>query len=490
MAFALQNRWTRSDSGTATGLEDAVHAARLVGAEPELVLAGGSNTSVKVPEDGREVMYVKGSGADLAGVTGKDYTPLALQPVRALLATDLPDNRAMYEALAPLVLRADAPRPSIETLMHAGIAAPHVIHTHAASVLAIANTRDCARHLQAAFGAGVPVAPYRHSGLELARACVAAGRQAMAHRPGAMVLAHHGAVAWGNSAREAYEAMLDLANRAEHYLEAQGVSHRGGATQASPSGATPLSMDNLVRIARLRGQACRIAGRKLSGARRRDAFIATFTRRADLAALTRQGPSTPGHSIWTKRVPMLGDDMDAFAADYRAYLAGADAVDCAPRVVLDDSLGMFALGVTKSHAEMTAAVFVHDAAIMDRAAALGGYATIDADLMRAAELEYAGFEARVAVESPRAGEVHVIDRANERIDAIHALLAAGAAVVGFGREGNMKMIGHPAYLGMQADADPATACAAVIETFGGVDFCDAGARWQEAFQPFMGLDNA
>ena len=245
MAFALQNRWTRSDSGTATGLEDAVHAARLVGAEPELVLAGGGNTSVKVQEDGREVMYVKGSGADLAGVTGKDYTPLALQPVRALLATDLPDNRAMYEALAPLVLRADAPRPSIETLMHAGIAAPHVIHTHAASVLAIANTRDCARHLQAAFGAGMPVAPYRHSGLELARACVAAGRQAMAHRPGAMVLAHHGAVTWGNSAREAYEAMLDLANRAEHYLEAQGVSHRGGATQASPSGATPFTSSRL-----------------------------------------------------------------------------------------------------------------------------------------------------------------------------------------------------------------------------------------------------
>ncbi len=491
MAFALQNRWTRPPSGHAAELADAVYAARLVGAEPELVLAGGGNTSVKFRQDGREVMHVKGSGADLAGVTEKDYTPLALQPVRALLDRDLPDNRAMYAALAPLVLRANAPRPSIETLMHAGLDAPHVIHTHAAAVLSIANTRDCARHLRAAFGAGIPLAPYRHSGLELARACVDAWHKAESHRPRAMVLAHHGALACGSSAHEAYDAMLDLANRAERYLAAQGAPHVGDtAAQTSPDAAVPC-IDTLVAIARLRGAACRIAGRKLVGTRRLNAFIAGFARRADLERLTMQGPSTPGHSIWTKRVPMLGGNMDAFAAEYRTYLAGATAVDCAPRIVLDRTFGMIAFGVTKRHADMTARVFAHDAAIMARAAALGGYATIGPDLMRAAELEYAGFEARVAAELPRAGEVHVIDRANDRADAIEALLGAGAAVAGIEPGGGERpLFDHPAYLGVDGTGDAVKACAAIIETFGGIDHVEAAAHWQNALQPFMNLDNA
>jgi rhamnose utilization protein RhaD (predicted bifunctional aldolase and dehydrogenase) len=490
MAFALQNRWARTDAGGSSELDDAIRAARLIGAEPELVLFGGGNTSVKVLQEGREVMFVKGSGADLAHVTANDYTPLALGPVRELLAAELPDNRAMYSALAPHVLRATAPRPSIETLMHAGMDAPHVIHTHAAAVLAIANTRHCARHLQAAFGPCVPVAPYRHSGAELARACVETWRLASALAPRAMVLAHHGALACGYSAGEAYDAMLDLANRAEDYLESHGAPHLIDTAHRSTTAALS-AMDTLMSIARLRSAACRIAGRKLIGTRRGDAFITGFARRADVETLTSQGPSTPGHAIWTKRIPMMGSDIDAFAAAYRSYLAGAAAVDCAPRVVLDRALGMIALGVTKRHADMTARVFMHDAIIMTRAAALGGYATIGPDLLRAAELEYAGFEARVAAELPRAGEIHVIDRANDRIDAIQALLDAGAAVAGIERGGgDSRFFEHPAYLRVSADIDPADGRAAVIEAFGGIDRIDAAAHWQNAFQPFMDLDNA
>jgi hypothetical protein len=134
---------------------------------------------------------------------------------------------------------------------------------------------------------------------------------------------------------------------------------------------------------------------------------------------------------------------------------------------------------------------MHDAIIMTRAAALGGYATIGPDLLRAAELEYAGFEARVAAELPRAGEIHVIDRANDRIDAIQALLDAGAAVAGIERGGgDSRFFELSGYLGVNAEVDPAEACTAIIEAFGGIDHVNAAAHWQTAFQPFMDLDNA
>lgn len=486
VAFALQNRWNRPADGKSPELDEAVFAARCVGSEPELVLFGGGNTSVKLREHGRDVMYVKGSGADLAHVTARDYTPLALQAVRSLLAAELPDNRAMYAALAPHVLRDNAPRPSIETLMHAGMAAAHVIHTHAAAVLAVANTRDAGQHIRAAFGPGVPVAPYRHSGLELARACVATWRQAEPMTPRAMVLAHHGALACGASAHEAYDAMLSLANQAEQYLASRGAPH-GADTSVDPQPSmNPPPIEDLVAIARLRHSACRLAARKLIGTRRNDGFITGFSRRADAGELTRHGPSTPGHTIWTKRVPLIGRDVDTFAAHYRTYLAGAVAVDCAPRVVLDPSLGMITFGVTKRHADIAARVFAHDAAIMVRAAALGGYATIGPDLMRAAELEYAGFEARVAAEFTRAGEVHVIDRANDRLDAIKALLGQGAAVVGIENDGgDWRLSDQPAYLGIRANAEPDQARAAIIETFGGIDHIAADTRWQSLLLPFL-----
>lgn len=496
MAFALHNRWTDAATGSTDALGEAVRAARLIGAEPELVLHGGGNTSVKVFEAGRAVMYVKGSGADLAQVSARDYTPLALRPVQALLAADLPDNRAMYAALAPHVLRSDAPRPSIETLMHAGTQATHVIHTHAAAVLAVTNTRDAAHHLRAAFGPAVPVAPYRHSGLELARACVAAWRPAACPAPCAMVLAHHGALTWGASAREAHDAMLDLANRAEAYLARMGAPHVGDPSGAHPHGSAPQGLDELIAVARLRRRASRLAGRKLIATRRRGGFIGGFTRRADLGDLTRHGPSTPGHAIWTKRVPLIGRDADTFAARYRDYLAGAflageTAVDCAPRVALDPQLGMIAMGVTKAYADIAAQVFMHDAAIMSRAAALGGYATIAPDLMRAAELEYAGFEARAAAELPRAGEVHAVEHPGHGLDAVERLLGAGAAVVGITHDpAGARLIDHPAYLCVKADADGDHARGAIVDAFGGVDHIVAGSRWQTLLMPLLEAPHA
>jgi len=492
VAYALQNRWPHALPGSTSELEQAVCAARLIGGEPELVLFGGGNTSVKVRENGCEIMYVKGSGTDLAHVTARDYTPLALEPVRSLLATHLPDNGAMYAALAPHMLRSDAPRPSIETLMHAGMDAPHVIHTHAAAVLALANTRDADLHLRAAFGAAVPVAPYRHSGLELAHACIETLQQhaPTVSGPRAMVLAHHGALVCGASAREAHDAMLALANRAEAFLDSLGAPHID-TRSGKPVAVTPLGMDDLDAIARLRQHACRVASRKLIATRRHGGFISGFARRPDLAELTRHGPSTPGHTIWTKRIPLIGRDVEAFAAHYRSYLAGATSVDCAPRVILDARLGLVALGVTVRHAGIAARVFTHDAAIMARAAALGGYATIGADLMRAAELEYAGFEARVAAELPRAGEVHVLDRPADRPDAIMQLLDAGAAVAGIHDDAaQARFIDHPAYLAVGAAADPQQIRSAIIETFGGVDHVVAERDWQDLFLPFLELDHA
>ena len=53
--------------------------------------------------------------------------------------------------------------------------------------------------------------------------------------------------------------------------------------------------------------------------RHRNPMVARFVSRPDLESLARRGPLTPDHIIRTKRIPLVGTDVDAFVSEYRAY---------------------------------------------------------------------------------------------------------------------------------------------------------------------------
>jgi len=471
----MLDRWNDTQAATCTSaLALRAYASRLTGNEPQLVLFGGGNTSLK--EAG--VLYVKGTGADLGRVTERDFTPLDLAGLQAELAK-ADGSEHTHVVLRRHLARADAPKPSIETLMHAVIPGTYVDHTHAAAILAVANTANADRHLPAAFGADLIRVPYRHSGLELARAT----REAFAacDRPAAactLVLEHHGACTWGESAKEAYQRMVAMANQAEGYLRSHGAWEVDLASEGGRLSGAALAST----IASLRRRAIAAAGRPLIATLRDDGFMMAFSRREDLASLTQQGPSTPGHTIFTKRIPQLGQDVTAFALAYRSYLgnaaqvAGNEAcvVDSAPRIILDAGLGMLALGVNKHYADAAATVFENDARVMARAQKLDAYATVGEEWMRKAELEYAGFEAKVRAAAAESGRVVLFENGLRHRQAIEARLAEGAAVVALDANPAITtLFRDPAYLGLVAGAPTASAVGSAAETiartFGGLD---------------------
>lgn len=57
----MQNRWDSDADRRTTPLALLAYGSRLLGSEPLLVLHGGGNTSLKQRENGRTVLYVKGS---------------------------------------------------------------------------------------------------------------------------------------------------------------------------------------------------------------------------------------------------------------------------------------------------------------------------------------------------------------------------------------------------------------------------------------------
>src|SRR5207244_10972184 len=153
-----------------------VYTSRLMGRDKSLVLHGGGNTSVKLRErnlfgEDEDVLYVKGSGRDLETIEPAGFTPVALGHVRRLAGLrSLPDPQMVNE-LNTHMLRAGAPSPSVETILHAILPHPYVDHTHADAVLAVSNAPQGDKRIRDIYGERVVVIPYIMAGFDLAAHC-------------------------------------------------------------------------------------------------------------------------------------------------------------------------------------------------------------------------------------------------------------------------------------------------------------------------------
>ena len=101
----MKNLWKNSESKS-FGKDDLgmrVYSSRLLGVNPELVLHGGGNTSVKgkfrnIFGDSKDVLYVKGSGWDLISIEKDGFAPVDLKHLLRLSELDqLSDTQMVIE---------------------------------------------------------------------------------------------------------------------------------------------------------------------------------------------------------------------------------------------------------------------------------------------------------------------------------------------------------------------------------------------------------
>ncbi|HEY6865184.1 MAG TPA: bifunctional aldolase/short-chain dehydrogenase [Burkholderiales bacterium] len=461
-----------------------VYTSRLLGRDKSLVLHGGGNTSVKLREkdlfgEEQAILYVKGSGWDLETIEPQGFSPVRLAHVLKLAELPALSDPEMVNQLVTHMLRASAPAPSIETILHGLMPQKYVDHTHADAVLSVTNTKDGDKRIREIYAKRCVVIPYLMPGFDLAQFCARELKRQGTPETVGMVLMNHGIFSFGETARESYERMIELVGLSQKYLESRR------AWTVVPEGAATAKVDPAAQ-ARLRRAISDAAGSPLVLRTVTDGRTLAFARHPDLARISQQGPATPDHVIRTKCTPMLGGDVGRYVDGYRRYFAEhapkarepKTILDPAPRLVLDAEFGLAAAGKTAKDAAIAAEIYDHTIDVILRAEALGGFRALPAkDLF---DVEYWDLEQAKLKKGGKppafAGEVALVTGAASGIGkaAVAAFLARGAAVVGFDLNPEIETLHRrPDFLGVRGDvtseSDVAAAAAKAALAFGGID---------------------
>ncbi len=506
----IANRWQDAEAQKlveAAGNDPAlrelalrVYSSRLIGAEPDLVMHGGGNTSLKLTAHDLygneiEVIHIKGSGTDLATIEARGMPAVRLEPLRRLRELAVVPDSDMVNTLRSNLVDATAPNPSVETLLHAYLPQPYVNHTHATPMLVLANLADARAVVRELFGDRLALVDYVRPGFELGRRAA----EAFEANPGVegLLLLHHGHVTWGDTARAAYERVLAHANLVADWLADQRPAPlKPAAALPAPTRATTLAALRGALAANLPVEAPMPVLDT-----RGDAATMSFFARDDLANLATRGVVTPDHVIRIKGQPLhltaadvaggaevIAAKVDAFAKAYAAYFdrqaprfAQTPAmVSPMPGLAWIGGLGLVGIGDTAADARIAADLGEQNVRVMADAEAVGGYRPIgEADLfdMEYWPLERAKLDAAIAPELH--GRVVLITGGAGAIGlaTAEAFVARGATIFLVDRDPDALMRGL-AQLGDDHDGialditesgAPARAVEACVLRFGGLD---------------------
>lgn len=525
----MKSTWSEAEFDTIVGayvkagvnrdIAIRTYTTRLLGSEPNLVLHGGGNTSVKTvltDHDGSpvDVLCVKGSGWDMGKIEPAGLPALHLEPLKAMVNYERLSDDDMVMLQRRLLLDPAAPNPSVEAILHAILPFKHVDHTHANAIVALTNQPHGEEIIREAFPEMI-IVPYVMPGFDLSKACLKAFT-AQPDAPG-MILLKHGIFTWSEDPRIAYENMIAAIDRAEKRIAKGNPRPFGSASTKKPAAA----LASVADIAPILRGAIALPGagegrpRRFVIEHRSNDDILDFCGASNVADLVRRGNATPEHVIHIKRygialpgphaddvdgwAKMVKDAVAAYAADYKAYFernnarvgGGKKMLDPMPRVFYVEGVGLFAAGSTQKSARICADVaeatieVIRGAEGIDRFEALS-----EEDLF---DIEYWSLEqAKLAkqTEKPLTRQVAVVTGGAGGLGlAVAELLKSQGAEIALIDVDADRVCAEAKRLGGLAvacdltDADAAEmAISRVVEALGGVDILvsNAGAAFQGA----------
>ncbi|MEC1777442.1 bifunctional aldolase/short-chain dehydrogenase [Bacillus mojavensis] len=383
------------------GVEELVYRSNLIGADRTVCNWGGGNTSMKTTEKdfrGREieVMWVKGSGSDLATMKAHNFTGLRLDDVRPLIERDQMSDEEMVDYLSHCMIDSKHPRPSIETLLHAFLPYNHVDHTHPDAIISICCADNGKQIAEDIYGSRFVWVPYVRPGFTLSK-MIADG---VANNPNAelVLMEKHGLVTWGDTSEKCYEKTISIIQEAEQYIHErinQKQRFGGRRYESLPADKRKQILAGIMPV--IRGAVSDEKQMILSYDDHEE--VLEFVNSVQAPELSQIGAACPDHLVHTKRVPLyiewnpetqdaqeLGDllksGIERFKAEYQAYFArnqqeGDQIFESAPRVILIPGIGMVNTGKSLAMSKVSGALYQRAIAVMKGSTSLGQFVSLN-----------------------------------------------------------------------------------------------------------------
>jgi rhamnulose-1-phosphate aldolase/alcohol dehydrogenase len=428
---APQDRWDEAHAAGLDAVDGLAYRSNLLGADRALANQGGGNTSVKqtiVDHAGRDtrVLWVKGSGTDLATITAPGFPGLRLDELLLLREREQMSDAQMVDYLLRSAISPDQPRPSIETLLHAFIAAPHVDHTHPDAVIALTSNPGGRELAEKTFGEEAVWLDYERPGFAMSRK-IARLLQANP-RARAVLLEKHGLVTWGETGEESYAATIEFVTRAANAIESAAAGRFGlGGPRVHELGDAAAERILAASLPTLRGALMADADGVVLEVDRSPEAVA-FASAARTPEVSQIGAPCPDHLINTKHKPLVADfapddggaaklrealerGVSEYASWYRDYYERNlddetrpfPPDPAGPRVVLIPGIGIVTSGPDAGRARFARDLYHRAIAVQDAADALGGFGSLSES--EAFAIEYWPLERYKLSRAPAPGEL-------------------------------------------------------------------------------------
>ncbi len=347
-----------------------IYSTHLLGSNPELVLHGGGNTSVKSIKKNlfgkdKNILFVKGSGWDMSNLNERGLPGLYLDPLLKTLSLNKMSDDKMVNYLRSNLVDSNSPNPSIETLLHAYLPFKYVDHTHSNAILSLVNLDNSKEILNKIYKDKIAIVPYVMPGFELAKLChkIIAKNQKVE----GLVLLNHGIFTFGNSAKQSYDRMIKLVTLAENFLKKQKKLIKYNNNNKINVTDLQLCIRNLYYSLTNKRWIIKL-NNKVEDVK--------FTNRKDLFNLFNKGPVTPDHVIRIKSEPLIIPNkqlssrkfvtkhIDTYIKNYKNYfkkykknIKNSKITDPLPRIIILEGIGFLSIGLNKKEMQVSYDIF-------------------------------------------------------------------------------------------------------------------------------------
>jgi rhamnulose-1-phosphate aldolase/alcohol dehydrogenase len=513
--------WRADEIQGADELTQLLYRSHLLGRDRSLANWGGGNTSLKLTQAdfrGRmtRLLWVKGSGSDLATMTAADFVPLRLEDVLPLMEKETLSDEEMVNYLLHCLAEPGRPRPSIETLLHAFLPFAHVDHTHPDAILALANAQNGRRLAEELYGRRMAWIPYIRPGFTLSKQVATA----VAADPAVelVILEKHGLVTWGESARACYEQTLRVVQAAEDFLSAERQRSGRSSVLVSQPRLSPAERTRTLQaiLPLIRGQLSRPRHMVLTVDESEEAL--SFASDPQARAVALRGSACPDHLVHTRHWPLWLDwepaqglaalksafihGIEAFRTNYQRYFeechhAGDVLQHANPRIVVVPHLGVIASGRDAQMAGVARDLYQRAVAVMRACESLDRFTPLSEQ--EAYDIEYWPLElyklTRRPPERELAGRIALVTGGGSGIGKATALRLASegahVAIVDLNGESAYettaeieRQYGSGRAIAYTCDVSDeeqvAAAFAATVRTYGGLDIVVSNAGFARA----------